>query len=390
MDRARAVAFDSRRDWKRHMNDPMARSIFFLVSHSSAGGAQEIWVNLAEAFRLRGNPVHLFALYPLRSTVRETPADLPWRYVLERRPAGPIAMWRLLRGLVQLIRRERPDLIVTAMPAANVLAAVAARLAGTGTRVVISHHSPVETHNPLLNRIDGFAGSLGSVQAVVSVSDSVAKTLERKPAAYRGKRQTIHNALPPTIEARLAALAAARGDGARTGRTLVATGRLAAQKNYPLLIRAAVHMPDVAIEIVGNGPDEAALIDLAAELGVAGRVRFLGHQPRLDAMEILARGDVFAQVSLFEGHSLGLIEAAKLGLPLIVSDVPVQIEGITAADGERCGIVVGTDDAVGLGRAVTDLLNDPVARAHRSAQARKLAAGATFDRMVERYEAVLG
>lgn len=366
----------------------MKRAIYFMVSHSSAGGAQEIWVNLAEAFRARGEPVQLLALYPLRSTVRETPADLPWRYVVDRRPTTPLAMWRMLHALVRTIRRERPRAIITAMPAANVLAAIAARLAGGDTRVILSHHSPTDTHNPLLNRIDGLAGSLSSVGAVVSVSDSVAATLANKPAAYRAKRRTIHNALPPAIERLLAGLAAGRA-GRTPGRRVVATGRLAYQKNYPLLIRAAAHMRDVIIDIVGNGPDEAELKALAAELGVGDRVRFLGHHPRGEAMAILAEGDVFVQVSHFEGHSLALIEAAKLGLPLVVSDVPVQIEGITRADGTRCGVAVGTEDAVGLARAVTALLDDQAALDRAASQARSLGEEATFDAMVDAYHALV-
>jgi glycosyltransferase involved in cell wall biosynthesis len=367
----------------------MTQSVFFMVSHSSAGGAQEIWVNLAEAFKRRGEQVQLLALYPLRETVRETPADLPWRYVIEQRPRTPFAMLAMLRKLVTLIRSERPDLIVTAMPAANVLAALATRLAGGHTQVAISHHSPTDTHNLILNRFDGVAGVLRSVRTVVSVSNSVAGTLDGKPAAYRAKRRTIHNALPPLIETQLAGLAGERAGAHAHGRKVVATGRLALQKNYPLLIRAAVHMPNVAIEIVGNGPEEAALTALARELGVADRVRFLGHRPRTEAMGILATADVFVQVSLFEGHSLALIEAAKLGLPLVVSDVPVQVEGITRADGTRCGLVVGIDDAAGLGRTLTGLLDDPAALDHWSRLAASLGDEATFDTMVDAYQGLL-
>jgi glycosyltransferase involved in cell wall biosynthesis len=364
--------------------------MFFLVSHSSAGGAQEIWVNLAEAFRARGRPVQLLALYPLRETVRETPADLPWRYVVPTRPRSPLAGLRMMRALVRLIRHERPAAIFTAMPAANVVAGLAARIAGGDTKVVISHHSPIETHNPVLNRIDGMVGSLNSVQTVVSVSNSVSATLDRKPARYRRKRQTIHNALPPSIEALLSVLQAQQGATPRSARKLVATGRLAAQKNYPLLIRAAAHMPDVEIDIIGTGPDEAELQRLAHTSGVTDRVRFLGHRPRAEAMALLASARVFVQASLFEGHSLALIEAAKLGLPLVVSDVPVQIEAITAADGTRCGIAIGVNDDQALAREVLRLMDDPVHHALWADRSRKLAEEATFDAMVGAYERLAG
>ena len=347
-------------------------------------------MNLAEAFRARGMAVGLFALYPLRETVRETPEDLPWRYVVPTRPTSPIAGLGMMRALVEIIRRERPAAIFTAMPAANVVAGLAARIAGTGTKAVTSHHSPIETHNPVLNRLDGMVGSLRSVETIVSVSDSVSQTLDRKSAAYRSKRRTIHNALPPTIERLLGDLRAQRDAAAPGTRKLVATGRLAAQKNYPLLIRAAIRMPDVEIDIIGNGPDENDLRHLARSLGVADRVRFLGHRSRADAMALLASARVFAQTSLFEGHSLGLIEAAKLGIPLIVSDVPVQIEGITAADGTRCGIAVGVRDDEALAREVLRLMDDPDHHAHWADRSRRLGEEATFDAMVDAYQGLVG
>lgn len=366
-----------------------ARPIMFLVSHSSAGGAQEIWVNLADAFRRRGEAVQLFALYPLRETVRQTPPELAWQYVVERQPSGPFGAAKLLWALVRHIRRDRPIAIVCALPAANVLAGVAAQIAGVGTRVIVSHHTPTDTHHPLLDRIDGVTGSLPAVRAVVSVSNTVADTLAHRPARYRAKRRTIHNALPPEIEVLLAE--ARRGHEQRQARTrtVVATGRLARQKNYPVLVRAALHLPDVTIKIIGNGPDEDALKALTNELGVAGRVHFLGHRPRGETMNILATADVFTQISLFEGHSLGLIEAAKLGLPLIVSNVPVQIEGITAPDGARCGLTVDIDDDLGLAGAITTLLDDPAAYRLWADRSRTLGEQSSFAAMVDAYAALV-
>jgi glycosyltransferase involved in cell wall biosynthesis len=370
-------------DWELALT---ARSIIFLVSHPSAGGAQEIMANLAEGFDDRGARVRLMALYPTTRAVRAT--RLTWEYVYPRRPRYPWEAAGLLRAMARLLRAEQPDLVVTALPAANVLAAVGARLAGLRGRVVISHHSPAETHHRAINAVDSYAGTLGSVKTIVSVSDAVAASLDAKPADYLAKRRTIHNALPPRIEALLDALAARRAAGHAPGRRIVATGRLAEQKNYPMLIRAVALLPDVVADIVGTGPDEPALRALAAELGVAERVRFLGFRPREEALALLADGDVFVQCSLFEGHSLALIEAARLGLPIVVSDVPSQVEGVTAADGTRCGVVVPLDDVPALAAAVAALLDDPAARAAQEALSRRLAAEATYEAMIAAYEAL--
>jgi glycosyltransferase involved in cell wall biosynthesis len=236
----------------------------------------------------------------------------------------------------------------------------------------------------MLDAADRWTGCLGNVQTVVSVSDAVASSLEHKPGPYRAKRRTIHNALPPRLEQLLATLAG-RAPRRATRRLVIAMGRLAPEKNYPMLIRAAAHMPTVSIAVIGAGPDEAMLQALARALGVADRVAFLGQMPREQALARLADGDLFVQVSLFEGHSLALIEAAQLGMPLIVSDAPSQIEGITASDGTRCGIIVGSDDAPALAREILCLLDQPSAYAHWAARARQLAAGVTYDAMISAY-----
>jgi glycosyltransferase involved in cell wall biosynthesis len=361
------------------------KRIAFLVTHSAAGGAQELWGNLAESFAEQGHEVVLAALYPHAESRRETSALTPWLHIIEHRPTLPHRQAALLWNLVGFFRRFRPHIVFTALPAANVLAPVAARLAGGDIRVVTSHHSPSNTYHPVLDRIDGLTGGLREVAATISVSDTVSRTHDGKSATYRAKRRTIKNALPRAVEAHIAALAAMRERSRARGRVVVATGRLAHQKNYPVLIRAAALAKDVEFRIIGAGPDEAPLKALAESLGVTDRVRFLGLHPRLQALSLLSEGDVFVQPSLFEGHSLALVEAAKLGLPIVVSDAPVQIEGVSLPDGTACGTIVGTHDHEALAREILRLLDNPEHYAEQAGLSSRLAAGATYDAMVSAY-----
>jgi glycosyltransferase involved in cell wall biosynthesis len=362
-------------------------SVVFLISHSSPGGAQEIWTNIADGFRHRGYAVELMALYPRREE-RATPAGLSWTYAADKLSISPFAQMRVFLALVRRLRAKRPVVVYSALPAANVLAAAAASLIGGDIRVIISHHSPAETYNRLLNILDSMTGSFSKVRAIVSVSKAVERSQEDKPRAYLKKRRTIYNALPPDIERQIETLAKWR-DGAPRARRVVATGRLAPQKNYPVLIRAARHLPDVIFDIIGGGPEEASLRALAAELHVADRVRFLGFKPRSEALRSLAEGDIFVQPSLFEGHSLALVEAAKLGLPLVVSDVPVQIEGVTARNGVRCGLAVDPHDDAALARAIGGLLDDPGHYDDYASRSVRLGREATYDVMLNAYESLV-
>lgn len=368
---------------------PAKGPVAFIVSHSSAGGVQQIWANLAEGFRDRGFETELVALYPYESAELEKSETVPWRYVVDARPRAPGAQLAMLKALVDFFRSYRPQIVFTAMPAANVLVPLAAGLAGTGARVVISHHSPVDTYNPVLNMADGLMGRLGGVETIISVSDTVKASQDGRSGAYKAKRKTIHNALPPAIEAHLAQLAQGRDRRRAQGRTVIAAGRLAAQKNYPVLIRAAAHMPDVEVQIVGAGADEGALKALARELGVEGRVRFLGHRTREETLRLVAAADVFAQPSLFEGHSLALVEAAKLGMPMVVSDAPVQIEGVSAPDGVQCGLIAPVHDDVALAKAILSLLDDPALYDRYAGLARHLGQAATYEAMLNKYQALI-
>lgn len=359
-------------------------SISFFVSHA-AGGVRELWADLGAGFVERGYAVELAGLYPHGPEYSD--ADHGWTYMLPHHPRGLLAKIAMLRNLAGWLRRTRPDVIITAMPAANVLLPVFARLFSPRTRLLVTHHSPTETHNRLLNAMDGQSGRLSNVRAIICVSDTVAQSLAKKPVAYRAKSMTIHNALPRRVSDMLAALVPFGTRQARQ-RTVIAAGRLSAEKNYPMLIDATPAMRDVRVEILGSGPDEADLQALIAQRDVADHVHLLGYYDRAAALAQMAKADIFVQVSLFEGHSLALLEAATLGLPLIVSNVPAQIEGITAQDGSACGIVVDLGDTRALADTVTTLLDNPSDYATWSARALTLAQEAKFDTMIARYEAL--
>jgi glycosyltransferase involved in cell wall biosynthesis len=369
------------------MADRRPGPILFAMTHSSAGGLREIWNDVAGGLADRGHSVERFVLYPPDDPAAEAVDRESWHHVVERRPRSPIAALRMLVALIRYLRRVRPSAIVTAMPAANVILPVAVTIARVPTHVFPSHHSPTGTHNPMLDRFDGWSGMLPCVERIVSVSHAVAATLSHKTQSYRRKSVTIHNALPEHVEQRVDALA--RGSAERPAARIVALGRLTYQKNYPMLLHAVAAAPDATLDIVGGGEDERELRALAQSLGIADRIRFLGLVPREEALSIASAAGIFCQVSRYEGHSLALIEAARMALPLIVSDVPVQVEGITAADGTRCGIVVPLGDSDALARALNTLIADPEARAHWSALAARLGHEASRLTMLDRYEALL-
>ncbi len=102
---------------------------------------------------------------------------------------------------------------------------------------------------------------------------------------------------------------------------MVAT--LYSRKDHPTLFRAfaeaQAQLGDVQLWLVGEGDQRASLETLAANLGVAGKTKFLGK--RSDVVELLAASDVFVLSSHNEGIPISLIEAACAGLPVIATEL---------------------------------------------------------------------
>ncbi len=355
----------------------------FFVTHSDPGGVQQLWANLSREFANSGSSSSLFALYPYQDS--DTDAGLPFDYVSTKRPKGPLSIAALFFHLVQLLKRKQYDVVFTAMPAANVLVPLARALAGARTRIITSHHTPADTYSAKLRKLDFLLGRTRLIERIVAVSKSVSNSLASTSATYRSKIEIIHNALPEDVEQRLRVVAAKRDWSLRT-RTVIATGRLAEQKNYPVIIRTARHLPDVSFVIVGSGPEETNLRNMAMSYGVGHSVSFLGQKTRAETLDLLAGSDIFFQPSLFEGHSLALLEAAKLGVPIVVSDVPVQVEGVSLKNGELCGRVASLHDDKAFAQIIRELLENEEAFAAAREGAAALGNASTFSNMYSAYQ----
>lgn len=100
--------------------------------------------------------------------------------------------------------------------------------------------------------------------------------------------------------------------------------RLVPVKNHSLLLRAAAPLlkddsMSAKVFIVGDGPERTALESLSAELGISGRVMFLGE--RRDTENLLNAFDVYVLSSISEGMNLTLLEAMSVALPVLATDV---------------------------------------------------------------------
>lgn len=107
--------------------------------------------------------------------------------------------------------------------------------------------------------------------------------------------------------------------------------RLVDFKNIPLIVKSFekiifIHKIDASLIIIGAGPLETKLKNLVNMLNLSDRVEFTGLLNRDNVYERVRGFDVFVVSSLYEGFCNAMVEAAAIGVPLIVSNIPTLRE----------------------------------------------------------------
>jgi glycosyltransferase involved in cell wall biosynthesis len=159
-------------------------------------------------------------------------------------------------------------------------------------------------------------------------------------------------------------------------------GRLIPIKGSNFLIEAAGDVikekPETVFVFLGEGELKREMENRAMQLGIRGRVMFLGWRP--DVASIMSTYDVFAFPSLNEGMGKALVEAMAMGKPVVASNV----SGIRdlVLNGEN-GFLVPPAQPELLAKKITYLLENPHVRLAFGKAGRKIAEMYTADSMVE-------
>ncbi len=172
--------------------------------------------------------------------------------------------------------------------------------------------------------------------------------------------------------------------------TILCMGRLKPQKSVDFLIRAMPAMveqiPQLRVDVVGQGPDRRRLERLAWSLGMAGHIRFHGYVRTQVRDDLAAAAWIAVCPSSFEGWGVVCMEASARGLPVVASNVAGLRESVR--DGET-GVLVPYGDERALAETVVSLLGDPARRASMGAAGRDWAAGHTWDKSAAAFAELL-
>lgn len=153
-------------------------------------------------------------------------------------------------------------------------------------------------------------------------------------------------------------------------------------------MRALQHI-SARLIVVGEGPLQNSLKNLAVELGVGERVAWLGSVPTSELRNLYHAADLFVFPSTENAEAFGMVqlEAHASGLPVVGSDLPTGVTFVNIHGETGWTVKPGDDQA--LAKAVQDLLANPELRKRFGIQA-QIRAREEFDTTVvaRRYHAL--
>lgn len=158
---------------------------------------------------------------------------------------------------------------------------------------------------------------------------------------------------------------------------LLSLATLEPRKGLDVLLGALAHpaAPDLPLLVVGQpGWGNLDLGRLAAELGIADRVRLMGRLDDADLAVTLAAASVLVVPSRSEGFGLPVVEGMAVGVPVVTSDAAALVE--VGGDAVRTAPV---GDAAALAAVLRDVVDDRGLRADMVTRGRRRAAGFTWD-----------
>lgn len=320
------------------------------------GGVQQLQITFATAAR---NSDISLSLASLRAD-----EDTPYRACLEDLdvsvsffPSRKLLNWKRILALSRWMKREDFDLVHTHLPYANIVGALAARLANIP--VIATLHVPNVDSTRLRRALNEWTLQHW-MQEVIAVGASVAETFPGVADAHH--IHIIHNAvrLPQACTAEERTQTRHEIMGSHGGPVLISVGRLDEAKGFDDLLRGVSLIrkkhPSLRVWIVGAGNYLPLLQSRIESQGLSEYVNLLGA--RADVPRLLAASDVYVSTSRVEGMSISMLEAMAAGLPVVATCAGENSRLVLPTT----GVLISIGDIQALADGLDRLLSSPSLR----------------------------
>lgn len=270
------------------------------------------------------------------------------------------------RALARYIRENQIDLIHTHLTSADFVGRIVGKALGVPV-VSTLNNIPEDYEKQRAYRYWLERYTCGLADHNVACSEIIRQMFIQRWKLPASRTSTIVNGI--VLDKFLAVPAGVPPRAPGEGPLITTIGRLETQKAQHLFIEAArlvlAAHPDARFMIVGQGPREQELKNLAHSLGVAEQIDFAGV--RYDIPDILGRSDIFVLSSAWEGLPLSGTEAMAAARPCVMTDVGGVRDLFASA---REGVVVPAGDSTALAQSLLALLSNEAARAEMGLAAR--------------------
>lgn len=335
-------------------------SIFIPSFHT--GGVQRKMLNLADGFIKQGHDVDMVLVRAEGMLKSQVPQNVR---IFDLRSSRGL---KAIPALIQYLKEQKPNWLITSQTHMNVLALWARKLARGQVRVLINEASnlsmAVSQATRTGDRLRPIMARLFYPWAdrIIAVSSGVATDLSKATTISRERIDVIYNPIvSPALKINMQSSPAHPWFAPDAPHVLLSAGRLVPEKDYQTFIHAFDQLRmrwNVRLMILGEGPQRTHLEKLTRELGIEEITAFPGNVE--NPFSYMYRSAVFVLSSTREGLSNALIEAMACGTPVVSTDCPSGPYEIL--EGGKYGRLVPVGDVEALARAIAETLESPITR----------------------------
>lgn len=332
-------------------------SLLIFIPSLGVGGAERVFVKVANGLAMRGHRVRMVVGSATGSSAKRINDHVE---LIDLNCSGVLtAFWPLLN----ILRHDPPNVLISAMTHTNFVAIASARLARRNIFVIVSERTSLAL--PLARMADRFARLLMPLiyrlsDAIVAPVKSISEMLVQYTKIDQSRFCIIPNPVTiPTSKHRLDAPHLWAHLSEREKHPLVISiGRLVAEKDFNTLLESffyAAKRTACRLAIIGDGPERKMLESLIAGSRYKSRVLLFGQSEAPENW--YANSDLFVLSSKFEGMPNVLLEAMSWNLPVVSTDCMTGPQEIL--EGGKWGALVPVRDVEKLGQAIVDALIAP-------------------------------
>lgn len=324
--------------------------VLFSIDSLQAGGAEKSTLDIIHHLSadVKATVVYYYGKHDLKADFEQAPCQLIYIPLDKGYRFG-----KGVRQLLRLIRREKIDIIVTTLYRSGIMSRIAGSISGVPVVDTIVNDSysaakrsefagihGIKFH--VVKQLDRMTASIPKLW--LSNSDAIAQTMQKALHINPARIKTIYRGRDIDV------VTPWQAPESMLPFRFVAAGRLVAQKGFADLIDAFVSLykrnNHITLTIYGEGKDRASLQSSIDTASMGDCIMLAGRVPNV--WKEFSKAHCFVLPSHYEGLSGVLIEAMLSGIPVIASDIPMNVEAAAndAVTFFRAGNAVSLADAM--------------------------------------------